>query len=313
MSVILVHGSVETKTDPPYMLGLEAAALTAYQELARGHDRLTAAEKAVNELENNPLYNAGLGSVLNRDGYVEVDGAIMDGVTGKFAAVAAMQEVRHAVSVARKVMEESRHVVLAGTGATLFAREHGFSADNCITAVQLASWETAIHLKRSGKEVEFSAFTGLIKESDTVGCVLLDDHGGLAAASSTGGSFLKLPGRVGDTPYIGGGIFASSYCAVVCTGRGEAFISTLTAKFVEEEIKSGSHPQEAATKAIHRLHRLTGEFGGILVVDSSGRAAAVHNCVSFPVAMIRNGILEQVPLVQLPSHNTDTFETSDVT
>ncbi|MNO27774.1 N(4)-(Beta-N-acetylglucosaminyl)-L-asparaginase precursor [compost metagenome] len=311
MSVILVHGSVETKTDPPYMIGLEAAALTAYQELARGRDRLTAAEKAVNEMENNPLYNAGLGSVLNRDGYVEVDGAIMDGVTGKFAAVAAMQEVRHAVSVARKVMEESRHVVLAGTGATLFAREHGFPADNCITAVQLASWETAIHLKRSGKEVEFSAFTGLIKESDTVGCVLLDDHGGLAAASSTGGSFLKLPGRVGDTPYIGGGIFASSHCAVVCTGRGEAFISTLTAKFVEEEIKSGSHPQEAATKAIHRLHRLTGEFGGIMVVDSSGRAAAVHNCLSFPVAMIRNGTLEQVPLVQLPS--ADSFETSDVT
>lgn len=306
MSVILVHGSVETKTDPPYMLGLEAAALTAYQELARGHDRLTAAEKAVNELENNPLYNAGLGSVLNRDGYVEVDGAIMDGVTGKFGAVAAMREVRHAVSVARKVLEESRHVVLAGSGATLFAREQGFPADNCITDVQLASWETAINLKRSGKEVEFSAFTGLIKESDTVGCVLLDDQGGLAAASSTGGSFLKFPGRVGDTPYIGGGIYASSHCAVVCTGRGEAFISTLTAKFVEEEIKSGLHPQEAATKAIQRLYQLTGEYGGILVVDRLGRAAAVHNCDSFPVAMIRNGCIEQVPLVQLSSSRPDT-------
>lgn len=299
MSVILVHGSVETSTAPPYIKGLEIAALKGFEELQYSSDRLISAEKAVNELEDNPLYNAGLGSVLNRDGYVEVDGALMDGVTGKFAAVAAMRNTRHAVSVAKKVLEESKHVVLAGDGASLFAREHGFPEDNCITPEQLESWRTAMELQRSGRALEFSAFTGLKKETDTVGCVLLDDQGKHAAASSTGGSFLKHPGRVGDTPYIGGGIFASEHCAVVCTGRGEAFIQTLTAKFVDDQIKSGVHPIDAATAGIRRLFRLTGEYGGILVVNHLAEVAAVHNCISFPVAMVCDGEIQPIEIVKL--------------
>lgn len=299
MSVILVHGSVETSTAPPYIEGLEQAARKGFERLQTTGSRLDAAEAIMAELEDNPLFNAGLGSVLNRDGYVETDGAIMDGATGKFAAVAAMRGIRHAVSVARKVMECTPHVVLAGEGAALFAKEQGFAEEDCITDEQYRSWKTAKEWLAEGKEPAFSAFTGLRKESDTVGCVLLDDAGRLAAASSTGGSFLKLPGRVGDTPFIGGGIFASPECAVVCTGRGEAFIQTLTAKFVQDCIAAGQTPMEAARQAIARMTQLTGEYGGLIVVDRHGRAAAVHNCSSFPVVLMNNGIKAPFEAVQL--------------
>ncbi|WP_256761017.1 isoaspartyl peptidase/L-asparaginase family protein [Cohnella sp. WQ 127256] len=299
MSVILVHGSVETSTEPHYIQGLEQAALKGYARLEQAGSRLDAVEEAIITLENNPLFNAGLGSVLNRNGYVEVDGAIMDGLTGKFAAVAAMKGIRQAVSVARKVMENSKHVVLAGEGATSFAKEQGFEEDNCITDEQLKSWQTAKQLLQEGRELEFSAFTGLKKETDTVGCVLLDNEGYLAAASSTGGSFLKLPGRVGDTPFIGGGIFASIDCSVVCTGRGEAFILTLTAKFVQDGIANGQAPIEVAKHAIARMTQLTGEYGGLIVVDKQGRTAAVHNCDSFPVVLLKNGIVTPIEIIRL--------------
>lgn len=299
MCVILVHGSVETSMELPYIKGLETAALKGYEAYKQTGDRLRAVEDAIIELENNPLYNAGLGSVLNRDGYVEVDGSIMDGLSGRFAAVAAMRGIRHAASVAKKVMEETKHLVLAGEGATQFAKAHGFPDDSCLTEEQLDSWRTAIALLKGGKEAAFSAFTGLKKETDTVGCILLDDNGHHAAASSTGGSFLKLPGRVGDTPYIGGGIYASAHCAIVCTGRGEAFIQTLTAKFVDDGITSGGEPLEVACEAVNRMSRLTGENGGLIVVDRLGRAAAVHNCSMFPVVLVRDGAVEPIDIVRL--------------
>ncbi len=299
MSVFFVHGSVETSTETPYIKGLERAALKGWEKLTATESRIDSLEAAINELEDNPLYNAGLGSVLNRDGYVEVDGSIMDGETGKFAAVASMPLIRHAVSVAKKVMLETKHVVLAGEGAFLFAREKGFPVDNCITQEQLQSWQLAMDLQKSGQELVFSPYTGLRKETDTVGCVMLDDRGRLAAASSTGGSFLKLPGRVGDTPFIGGGIFASEHCAVVCTGRGEAFIQTLTAKFVDDGIQAGGHPEQVGREAIRRMFEKTGESGGLLVVDRHGRVAAVHNSDSFPVALVVDGKVKQVEVVQI--------------
>ncbi|MFM1654615.1 isoaspartyl peptidase/L-asparaginase family protein [Brevibacillus sp. B_LB10_24] len=299
MSVILAHGSVETSTAPEYINGLLEAVQKGSQILQNKQHVLDAVEAVVNELEDNPLYNAGLGSVLNRDGIAEMDGAIMDGQSGRFAAVAAMRDVRHAISVARRVMEETKHVVLAGEGATQFAREKGFPADNCITEDQLKSWQLAMRLLKEGQELDFSPYTGLKKETDTVGCVILDNHGKLAAGSSTGGSFLKLPGRVGDTPFIGGGIFASEHCAIVCTGRGEAFIKTLTAKYVDDQIRGGEDPETAACRAIERLHQLTGETGGIIVVDALGRSAAVHNSYSFPVVRLHDGRAEEMKVLQI--------------
>ncbi|MHB1651283.1 MAG: isoaspartyl peptidase/L-asparaginase family protein [Desulfitobacteriaceae bacterium] len=295
MAILVIHGSVETSEEPLFLEGLKVAALKGYQKLAKG--RLPAVVAAVNELEDNPLFNAGLGSVLNRDGYVEVDGSLMDGDTGKFAAVAAVQNIRYAITVAQKLLQNTKVLFLVGLGATQFARENGIPIDNCITEEQLASWRQACRLQAEGKDFEVSPYTGLPKGTDTVGCVVCDDKGKLAAGSSTGGSFFKLPGRVGDTPMIGGGIFSSEHSAVVCTGRGEAFIQTMTAKFVDDRIKAGCHPQDAAEQAICRMTEITGENGGVIVVDSQERLGMAHNCSSFPVAVLVNGsIVHSLPI-----------------
>jgi beta-aspartyl-peptidase (threonine type) len=292
MSTIIVHGSVETSEEAPYIRGLKIAALKGYGKLIDG--RLKAIEAAVNELEDNPLFNAGLGSVLNKDGFVEVDGSIMDGKTGNFSAVGAMPQTRYAISAAYRLLEESDHVILAGSGAALFAREKGIPLDNCLTDEQLNSWKLARKMLDEGKKLDFSVYTGLKKATDTVGCIVCDDVGGLAAGSSTGGSFMKLPGRIGDTPIIGGGIYASDQSAVVCTGKGEAFIKTLTAKFVDDLIRSGAHPQDAANEAIERMTHLTGETGGLIVIDAFQRFGITHNCNTFPVIVVIDGKVQSI-------------------
>ncbi len=290
MDLVLVHGGVETSDAPPYMKVLEGAALAGFRALETSI--LSAAEEAVKFLEDSPLFNAGYGSVLNLEGRVEMDAAIMDGFTGRFAAVAAIRDVANPVSVARRVLEDTPHVLLAGRGATKFARSRGFPRVSCVTPEMFRAWQEAVRRRSRGEVPEVSLFTGLPAEMgrawDTVGCVVCR-RGRLAAASSTGGSFLKLPGRVGDTPVIGGGIFASRRCAVVCTGLGEAFIETLTAKHVDSLLARGLHPQEAAERTVTRLSKKKGSPGGVLVADSRGRWGAAHNACSFPAVLAVEG------------------------
>lgn len=292
MSVIMVHGGVETSIAPPYIKVLREAAVAGLKALAAGH--LDAAEEAVKVLEDSPLFNAGYGSVLNRNGQVEMDASIIDGTTGRFGAVAAIQDVCHPVSVARRIMEATSHVILAGQGATEFALSQGFPRRSNVSPEMLASWQKATDMMARGTVPGVSLFTGLPEEMsqpcDTVGCVVFHS-GQLAAASSTGGSFLKLPGRVGDTPVIGGGIFASERCAAVCTGLGEAFIETLTAAYVNSLLAHGLHPQETAEKAIARLYQKRGATGGILVVDNKNRWGAAHNALTFQAALVVDGKL----------------------
>lgn len=286
MHVIMVHGSVETCCDKPFLETLQQAALAGYE--ARQGGLLDIVEKAVIMLEDSPLFNAGYGSVLNLDGEVEMDASIMDGVTGNCGAVGVIQDVKNPVSVARKVLEETDHVLLAGTGATKFARKMGYPGFNSVTDQQKASWEKAISLMSKGEKINFSAFTGLPKSCDTVGCVAFAD-GKTAAASSTGGSFLKLPGRIGDTPVFGGGIYASPYGAAVCTGRGEAFIEIAGASRALNFLANGLSAEEAAIEVIKALDIRGDVPGGILVVDSKGNAAAAHNSFQFPVALVVDG------------------------
>ncbi|MBI5606459.1 MAG: isoaspartyl peptidase/L-asparaginase [Deltaproteobacteria bacterium] len=285
MKAILVHGSVETSCAKPYLASLRRAALAGYRALEAGP--LDAVERSVMALEDTPLFNAGYGSVLNLEGEAEMDAAIMDGATGRCGAVAAIQEVKNPVCVARKVMEETPHVLLAGKGATHFARHMGFAPFNPVTNQQRGFWEKALSAQERNQNQPFSAFTGFPKSCDTVGCVAVK-NGYSAAASSTGGTFLKLPGRVSDTPVIGGGIYASSYGAVVCTGMGETFIRNQTASCVLNMIARGISLQAATTAAIQRL---VGEkiIGGILAIDTAGNCAALHNAHSFPVVFVIDG------------------------
>ena len=228
-----------------------------------------------------------------------MDASLVDGATSRFSAVAAIRGVRNPISVARRLMEKTKQVILAGEGALEFAQKEGFPGGSCISEEQFNAWQRGKNSLARGKVPSQNLFTGLEYGGDTVGCVLWDGEN-LGAASTTGGVSLKMPGRVGDTPCLGGGIFASRTSAVVCTGVGEAFVETLTAKYVDERIAGGAHPQQAAEEALKRLEELKGAQGGILVVDFLGRTGAAFNAGRFPVVIVVNGkIIENFEPVNL--------------
>jgi len=285
MTIIAVHGGLDTSREPPFMETLRKAAMDGLAALPRG--RVAACEAVLRVLEDSPLFNCGYGSVLNFDGEVEMDAAIADGATGRFAAVAAVRAVANPISLARAVMEQTTQVILAGEGAVRFARRLGMPEANLIAPAQHSAWLRAREKLARGEEPDQNLYTGL-PEGDTVGCVVWDGAY-LAAASSTGGCSLKMPGRVGDTPCFGGGIYASGACAVVCTGIGEAFIETLTARYVDELVTAGSHPQAAVEQALARLAAARRVEGAILALDARGRVGAAFNAGRFPVVVVENG------------------------
>lgn len=299
MSIIVAHAGAETSTDKLYIKGLENAVLKGSARHNAGGGIIDSIEAVINELEDNQLYNAGYGSVLNSEGYVETDASVMNGENGEFGSVAALKGIRHAISVAIRVMKNTKDVLIAGEGALNFAVANGFNPENCIAPIQMESWIKASNMGFNINDIQFSLSTGMPKGGDTVGCVMIDDHGSLAAGNSTGGLFLKRPGRVGDAPFIGGGIFSSKYCSVVCTGSGEAFAKTLTAKYIDDCIVSGMCPVDAGYKAIKRMQDLTGKTGGVIILDNKGRSSAVHNCTSLPVAIVNDGKLSEIEIVKL--------------
>lgn len=286
MGIVIVHGGAgATDCGPPRIEPLEKAALAGYRTLKESP--LDAAERAVMAMEDDPLFNAGYGSVLNLDGIAEMDAAVMDGESGRCGVVAAVRDVRNPVSVARRVMEETSHVFLAGEGATRFARSRGFDYYNPVTEKQREAWKKALEARERGKKVPACALTGLPASHDTVGCIAVH-RGRVAAASSTGGVLLKMPGRVGDTGTIGAGIYANTRGAAVCTGHGEEFIRLNIAAWTVNLLTQGVNVHEAARAAIRRL---TGPdpTGGILVADADGNAAAAYNSTAFPVVMVAGG------------------------
>ena len=216
--IVIAHGGVDVPLTAVYQSTVEQAALAAYAQLPRGV--LAAVESAINYMEEDPAFNAGVGSVLNRDGEIEMDALIIDGRSGRAGAVAAIQHVAHPISIARRVLEATPYVLLAGSGAGLFAREQGFEPGNCETTSQRAAWEQ-MRDHGSLRAIGINAFTGQVNPtpSDTVGCLVFNDED-LAAGVSTGGLFFKAPGRVGDSAIVGAGAFASPVCAIAGTGFG---------------------------------------------------------------------------------------------
>ncbi|MGE5372492.1 MAG: isoaspartyl peptidase/L-asparaginase family protein [Solirubrobacterales bacterium] len=283
MGIVLVHGGVETPTSAKYMDGVRGAALCGYNALSKGV--LDAAEQAVNSLEDNPVFSAGTGSVLNATGEAEMDAAIMDGESGRCAAVAAIRMVRNPVSVARRVMEKTGYVLLAGDGAVEFARDEWFPPYNPVTEEQYKAWVKGRKAQAAGNTSGFHTYLGL--PMDTVGG-LVCHRGRMAAASSTGGMFLKHPGRVGDTPVIGAGLYASKAGAAACTGHGERFIECTGAARAIWLLEQGASVEEAAKAVLERISA-AGSVGGILVIDAKGRYTAMHNGRSMPVAVVVNG------------------------
>jgi beta-aspartyl-peptidase (threonine type) len=268
---IIVHGGagrIRAEELPQRLDGCKDAALAGWEIIQQGGSALDAAEAAVVALEDNPLFNAGSGSTLNSLGQVEMDAAIMEGETLRAGAVAALQGIKNPIKLARRVMEDGRHLLYAGEGALLFARQIGFSEcspESLIIDSERKHWQ---------------------EKHGTVGCVALDATGKIAAATSTGGIFNKLPGRVGDSPLIGCGTYADDRGAVSCTGQGEAIIRIVMAKTALDLLKDDAGPQAAANQAIALLAQKIGGIAGLIMIDRQGRIGYARNTERMPVSFI---------------------------
>ena len=270
---IIVHGGAGRGSGewrPSRLSGCLAAARAGWKAIQSGQPALDAVEEAVAMLEDDPLFNAGTGSSLNHAGEVEMDAAVMSG-TLEAGAVAAVSGIRNPIRLARRVLDDGRHVLLVGPGARGFARQAGIPlvpSQTLITPAQHERWE---------------------RGHGTVGCAAVDRSGRIAAGTSSGGTFGKLPGRVGDTPIIGCGTYANPAGAASCTGEGEAILKAVLAKTSVDLLASGLAPKEAAQRAVALLARQTGGQAGIILVDRLGAIGYAHNAEEMPVCHIIEG------------------------
>lgn len=228
--------------------------------LRSGVSALDVVTICVSMLEDSPLFNAGVGSVLNSEGICELDASIMDGATLRAGAIAASKTIKNPIQAARQLLENGRHVMLVGEGADRFARDAG------LPVVNNEYFRTPEMLEK------FKSYKQ--KNQGTVGAVALDKNGNLAAATSTGGMMMKMPGRVGDSPIIGAATYAdNNCCAVSCTGHGEYFIRAVAAyRLVSLCQLTGINIHDATLQVLQFIKQLGGT-GGIIAVDKYGNIA----------------------------------------
>jgi beta-aspartyl-peptidase (threonine type) len=300
-AVVAIHGgagtilrqAMNTETEARYRAELNAILAAAQAVLADGGSALDAVSVAVRLLEDCPLFNAGHGSVYTSEGRHELDAAVMDGATLAAGAVCCVTRLRNPVLAARRVMEASEHVMFSGAGAEAFAAAQGLDLvepDYFATEFRREQWLKARDASTALLDHDAStlAFTqgrrapeplDPDRKHGTVGAVALDRHGHLAAATSTGGITNKQPGRVGDTPIIGAGCYASdATCAVSATGTGEMFIRLAAAYDIAAQMdyRGASLHDAAHDMVMNKLPRIDGR-GGVIAIDRLGRVAMPFN------------------------------------
>jgi len=271
---IVVHGGAGRETRAsraPRHAGVCRAAEVGWRILATGGDPLDAVVEAVVDLEDDPEFNAGLGSVLTDDGTVEMDASVMRGDTLAAGAVGAVSGVRNPVRLALAVLAEGREVLVAGEPALAFARRHG---------VPLCAPEALVtdEARRRARQREAGS-------PGTVGAVACDDHGHVAAATSTGGLAGKRRGRIGDSAVIGAGTYADDRLgAGSATGPGEAIIRVSLVRAALELLGRGLDPASVAELALAELARRLGEQAGLILLDATGRVGVAHSTETMPAA-----------------------------
>ncbi len=273
--LLVIHGGAGemVREDMPdsvsegYYDGMRAALVLGHRILDTGGSALDAVEAVVRYLEDHPLFNAGCGAVFTSEGRNELDASIMDGSTGLAGAVAGVTTVKNPVTAARAVMERSPHVMLAGQGAEKFAAEQGLDIVDPAYFFTRQRYERYLEMREKGEK------------HGTVGAVALDRRGNLAAATSTGGMSMKRYGRIGDSPIIGAGTYASNAtCAVSCTGHGEYFIRNAVAYDLAARIMySKSSLRKAAGEIIHNKLKKQGGTGGLIAIDKNGNYTMTFN------------------------------------
>ncbi len=299
---LAVHGGAGTlpraemsgEREQEYRAGLAAALDAGYAVLEGRGTSLDAATRAVMVLEDNPLFNAGVGSVFTLDGRNELDASIMDGSTLKAGAVCGVTHVRNPIELARTVMEHSEYVMLSGEGAEEFALSRGFSLVPRGYFYTAERWRQLERI-RDG-DPGLSALT--ISHVGTVGAVALDMGGRLAAATSTGGMTAKRYGRIGDSPIIGAGTYADDRsCAVSATGHGEVFIRAAVAHDICSRMRFGGRSLHTSVREVVQgeLTQLRGE-GGVIAIDRNAEISMEFNSEGMFRACRRSGEEAQISI-----------------
>ena len=262
--------------------GVNAALVAGWRVLERGGTALDAVEEAVVIMEDDETFDAGRGSFLNRDGRVQLDALIMDGATLRAGGVGCVERLRNPVRAARKILSESPHIYFVGEGAEKFAAAHGIALcknEDLIIAREVERLrqyqaETAQH----GSDLFAPESDDMATSHDTVGAVALDGKGNLAAATSTGGTLNKAPGRLGDSSLIGCGCYADNQSAAASTtGWGEPIMKLVLAKWTVDRIAAGNLPEWSSQEAMNYLKQRVNGHGGIIVLNPEGHIGIAHN------------------------------------
>jgi beta-aspartyl-peptidase (threonine type) len=278
-----------------HVQGVNHALAAGWRVLERGGLALDAVEEAVVIMEDDETFDAGRGSFLNRDGKVQLDALIMDGSTLRAGGVGCVERLRNPVRAARKILSESPHVYFVGEGAEKFAAEHGIALCRNEDLIiprevdRLRDYQARIPTSRAngaremghpapGSDLFVPADYDPTISHDTVGAVALDREGNIAAATSTGGTLNKAPGRLGDSSLIGCGCYADNLSAAASTtGWGEPIMKLVLAKWTADRIAAGNLPEWSALEAMNHLKQRVNGHGGIIVLNPEGHIGIAHN------------------------------------
>src|SRR6201996_3070521 len=296
--VLLIHGGAWAMPDDAvaaHERGIANALTVGWNVLEKDGSALDAIEAAITVMEDDDTFDAGRGSFLTRDGRVQLDALMMDGATMRAGGVACVERLRNPIQAARLVLDKSPHVYFVGQGAEEFAASHGMPLiDNAELVLDRERVRLADAQAKERAGLPDLTFAGDDKSRetaappldshdhfdshDTVGAVALDVNGHIAAATSTGGTLNKAPGRVGDSSLIGCGCYADNQSAAVSlTGWGEPIMKLVLGKWATDRVQAGRSPELVASEAISYLHKRLGGHGGIILLDAQGRYGFAHN------------------------------------
>lgn len=291
--VLVVHGGAWAIPDDAveaHLNGVRRALDAGARALQRGGSALDAVEEAVVAMEDDETFDAGRGSFLNSDGRVQLDALMMDGKTLRAGGVGCVERIKNPIRAARRILEDSPHVYFVGEGAERFAEEKGIVlCDNG----ELVTEREILRLRHAREQQYLESpgeFCGPSMSHDTVGAVALDANGDVAAATSTGGTLNKAPGRVGDSSIIGSGCYADNETgAASTTGWGEPMMKLVFAKHATDRIADGSSPEQIAPESISYLAKRLNGRSGIILLDRQGRVGIAHNTPRMAWSLFKDG------------------------
>jgi L-asparaginase / beta-aspartyl-peptidase len=282
--VLVVHGGAWAMPDDvvqAHLKGVRNALVAGWRMLERGGPALDAVEEAVVIMEDDATFDAGRGSFLNRDGKVQLDALIMDGSTLRAGGVGCVERLKNPIRAARKILSESPHVYFVAEGAEQFAAEHGVALcrnEDLVVAREVERLREYQELAARGSANDGEDLFAPSISHDTVGAVALDRDGNIAAATSTGGTLNKAPGRLGDSSLIGCGCYADNLSAAASTtGWGEPIMKLVLAKWTADRVSAGNLPEWAAQEAMNYLKQRLNGHGGIIVLNAQGQFGIAHN------------------------------------